>query len=406
MRELRWLRDPEWARGVLRTIFACQREDGSLNGRVYVNHLNGTDFYHANWGDAFLALDALHPDDDVVRELYPRLERHAQWLLSTRDAEGTGMIDVVDQYETGQEYMSRYQAVDPGADSYGWENRIRLKGIDVTVYAYALFSALARLAPRCGLSLESVWADAASRTRDAVRERMWDASSGMFSDVDPRTGSRTAVAAAVCFYPYFTDIATEDHLEGLERNLLDPARFWTEYPVPSSALDDPFFSAIAEWKGKRHVCPWNGRVWPMTNSHIVEALGRWATPERPQLRDACASLLRRFVRMMFHDGDLARPNCFEHYNPFSGAASVYRGIDDYQHSWIADLIIQYVCGVRVQDRTIVIDPLPLGLEHFELTGVQVAGLELGIRLEGRQLTVTAGNRVLTGAFGTPVVVSR
>ena len=46
-----------------------------------------------------------------------------------------GMFDVVDQYETGQEYMSRYQAVDPGADAYGWENRIRLKGIDVTVYA-------------------------------------------------------------------------------------------------------------------------------------------------------------------------------------------------------------------------------------------------------------------------------
>src|SRR2546429_4324554 len=30
----------------------------------------------------------------------------------------------------------------------------------------------------------------------------------------------------------------------------------------------------AEWKGKRHNCPWNGRVWPMTNSHIIEALAR------------------------------------------------------------------------------------------------------------------------------------
>ena len=44
-----------------------------------------------------------------------------------------------------------------------------------------------------------------------------------------------------------------------------------------------FRNANAEWKGKRHVCPWNGRVWPMTNSHVMEALGRWATPERPHL---------------------------------------------------------------------------------------------------------------------------
>ncbi len=406
VRELRWMHDPERARGVLRTIFAHQRDDGSLNGRVYVNHLNGTDFYHANWGDAFLALDALHPDDEVARELYPRLARHAEWLVAARDADNTGMIDVVDQYETGQEYMSRYQAVDANADAYGWENRIRLKGIDVTVYAYALFTALSRLASRVGASDEVVWSSAATRTRNAVRERMWNAERGMFSDVDPRSGQRTDVAAAVCFYPYFTDLATEEHLAGFERNLLDPERFWTNYPVPSSALDDPLFSAVAEWKGKRHVCPWNGRVWPMTNSHIVEALGRWATPERPALREACATLLHRYVRMMFHDGDLARPNCFEHYNPQTGAASMYRGIDDYQHSWVADLIIQYVCGVRVIDGTVVVDPMPMALDRFHLRGVHVAGLELEVRLDGNHVTVTAGDRLLTGVLGQPIIVSR
>ena len=61
---------PAHARGVLRTIFDHIRPDGSLNGRIYVNHLQGTDFYHANWGDALLALDAVHPDDAYVAELY------------------------------------------------------------------------------------------------------------------------------------------------------------------------------------------------------------------------------------------------------------------------------------------------------------------------------------------------
>jgi hypothetical protein len=299
------------------------------------------------------------------------------------------MIDVTDQYETGQEYMSRYQAVDKDADRHGWENRIRLKGIDVTVYAYALYRCLERIASRAGVAGESAhWRGYAERTARAVREVMWDAAAGMFFDVDPRTMQRTGVSAAVCFYPYFTDLAGEEHLAGLERNLLDPARFWTAYPVPSSALDDPYFNAIAEWKGKRHVCPWNGRVWPMTNSHVMEALGRWGDAPHPRLRAAAGQFLPRFVRMMFHDGDLDRPNCYEHYNPFTGAASVYRGIDDYQHSWVADLIIQCV-GVRVHEHEIG-RPIPMDLDYFELRGVRAA-IDLSVRLDGGFVTVTAND---------------
>ena len=40
--------------------------------------------------------------------------------------------------------------VDEDADRYGWENRIRLKGVDVSVYAYQLYRALALLAERGG----------------------------------------------------------------------------------------------------------------------------------------------------------------------------------------------------------------------------------------------------------------
>jgi hypothetical protein len=403
-RELRWRDDPEQARGVFRTFFDHQKADGSLHGRIYFNHLDGTDYYHANWGDALLALDAVWPDDAFVREMYPKLGRFADWLVTTRDAEGSGMFDVVDQYETGQEYMPRYQAVDPGADQYGWENRIRLKGIDVTVYAYALFRALERLAPRAGVSAAdgARWADLAARTRDAVRGPMWDPATGMFSDVNPATGKRTGVKAAVCFYPYFTDLADASTVEALERTLLDPAQFWTSFPVPSSSLDDPLFNAEAEWKGKRHACPWNGRTWPMTNSHLVEALARVAREHAPHLRAATASLLRRFVRMMFHDGDLRRANCYEHYNPFTGHASVYRGIDDYQHSWVNDLILHYVMGIHPHDGGITVDPFPFGVEHAEVLGVCARGRTFDVTISGERVSVTCGGQTIDGVLGTPI----
>jgi len=400
-RELRWLDSPEHARGVLRTFFHHQRDDGALHGRIYANHLTGTDYYHADWGGALMALDAAWPDDAFVRELYPPMARLAEWLVRTRDADDTGMFDVVDQYETGQEYMSRYQAVDPDADRHGWENRLRLKGIDITVYAYVLFRALERYAARAGGDAAR-WAALAERTKLAVRKSMWDTKRGMFSDVNPTTGKRTRVKAAVCFYPYFTDLVDASHLDGLRAALFDPAQFWTPFPVPSSSADDPLFSADAEWKGKRHACPWNGRTWPMTNSHLVEALAAASRLGAPDLRARAAELLKRCVRMMFHEGDLRRPNCYEHYNPLTGHAAIYRGIDDYQHSWVADLIVRYAAGVQPHEGGITVDPFPLELEQLTLTGVRVRGRSLEVRLVGDRFTVISGGDRIEASLGESV----
>ncbi len=61
--------------------------------------------------------------------------------------------------------------------------------------------------------------------------------------------------------------------------------------MPSSSRKDPLYDPDARWKGKRHNCPWNGRVWPMTNSHIAEAIGRVALEHVPALRAQYADRL-------------------------------------------------------------------------------------------------------------------
>ncbi len=392
LRELRWAHDPGWARGVLRTFVAAQRADGALPGRVYANHAQGTDFYHADWGGALLALDAVHPSDDFLAEVLPALARYGEWLVATRDAQRSHLYDVVDQYETGQEYMSRYQAVDADADLYGWENRLRLKGVDVSTYAFSLFRALAQLAPRAGLDA-APWRQRAEATAQAVRQRMWDPGSGMFSDVNPATGRRTHVKAAVCFYPYATDIVHPEHLPGFAQNLFDAHAFWTPFPVPSSSADDPLYDPDAAWKGKRHNCPWNGRVWPMTNSHVAEAIAAVALGPVPALRSHLAEFVTKYVRMLFWDGDASRPNSFEHYHPVTGRPSAYRGIDDYQHSWIVDLIVQYVIGLRpAGEGRCVVDPMPVALDGFVARGLPMQGTRVDVVREAERLVVSVNGR--------------
>ena len=398
LRELRWAATPAWAQGVAHTFLDRLRPDGSMPGRVYLDHLVQPDFYHADWGGAIGDLLDAHPDAAWLGRITPALSAYGEWLLRTRDAEGSGMIDVVDQYETGQEYMSRYEAVDPDADRYGWENRIRLKGIDVTLYAWRLFAFLAERVPEA--AARATWAARAARTAEAIRNRMWDPALGMFSDVDPATGQRTRVKAAVCFYPYLTELAGPAHLEGFGAHLFNPAEFWTPFPVPSSSADDPRFRPDAEWKGKRHVCPWNGRVWPMTNSHVIDALARVVRLHRPSWAPQLVHLVRQFVRMLSFGGDPARPNSFEHYHPGTGRASVYRGIDDYQHSWVNDLLARHVAGLLPRGAEgVLVDPLPFG-GRTELRGAVVAGHTVDVAVqEGRFEVRVDGRRAGRGRVG-------
>lgn len=427
MLETRWSTDPAVARGSLLNFLAAQRDDGSLPGRLHLcpDAPPEPDFYHANWGDAVLAVDALHPDEAFLAEAYAGLSRYARWLMTARDPEGSGMVTVTNHYETGQEYMSRYMAVDEAADTTDWEPRLALKGIDVTVYLHRLQRALAVLARRLDRPDEAdEWHATTAASARAILDVMWDPETGVFSDVDAGSMDRTGVKAAVCFYPLLTDLLDDEHVDRLLAHLTDPREFWTPWPVPSSSVDDLFYDPDGLWKGKRHNCPWNGRVWPMTNSHVIEGLLRQWRAGRRAVGPVAADLLRRFVRMMFDDQDPDRPNCFEHYNPDTAHPSRFRGIDDYQHSWVLDLLARGAAGLDPDgwltaarpDRRdeagagdpagpfLVVDPLPMGLDALDLEGATIRGHEVDVRIRGQELTVTVDGEEHRGRVGEPLRV--
>jgi hypothetical protein len=404
-RELRWLRSPERARGVIRTFLQHQRPDGSMPGIIALHDVHPTASYFADWGGSLTAIDEVHPDIAFLEECYGPLSRYASFLGKTRDADASGLYRVLDPYETGQETMSRYTAVDATADTHHFDYRLHLLGVDLSVYMYRLHRALARIAAALKRSHECAQHDAtADRIGQAVRTRMWNQDTGLFSDLDARTGLQTSIKAAVGFYPYMTDIAGPEHAAGLERNLFDVNSFWTPFPVPSTAADDPTFDADGFWKGVRQNCPWNGRVWPMTNSHIAEALAAYSITHAPHLRERAGDFLRRFIRMMFHDGDPGRPNSFEHYSPITGTPCTFRGLDDYQHSWVNDLIIRWVIGFRPSATGFVVDPLPCGLSDATLARLPFRGNIVTVRVRDNDVSAEVDGQRYAATRGEPLPV--
>ena len=126
----------------------------------------------------------------------------------------------------------------------------------------------------------------------------------------------------------------------------------------------------------------------MTNSHVAEALVNAASKYDENLKEKAGWFIKRTIEMMFLDGDLKYPNTFEHYNPHSGKPCLYRGVNDYQHSWIVDLIIKYICGIQPQlDDTIIVDPLPLGLEYLKIDNVPIKGNIFKVEIENDKFRV-------------------
>ena len=400
MMEMRWRKGGREAWGSLLNFVDNQKPDGSFHGRLYPERLEGTDFYHANWGDALLAVDDMHPDAAGLARCYDGLSRYARWLTAARDPEESGMFTVTNHFETGQEYMSRYMAVDDEADVAGWRPRLRLKGIDITVYAHQLFRALfsvARRLERPGDGAE--WRGLAARCWRAIDEFMWSEEARLFTDVDGRTGEQTGVKAAVGFYPLLTGRVDDGRLDALLDHLEDPVTFGTRFPLPSSSVDDPRFSAEGIWRGKRRNCPWNGRVWPMTTSHVIEGLLRCWRHGNARAGALATDMLHRFARMMFTDGDLSRPNCFEHYNPHTGRACHFRGIDDYQHSWILDLLARGFGGLHMDAAGIEVRPLPNGPARLSLGPVAARGRAVSVELEPERVSITVDGERFDGPRG-------
>jgi hypothetical protein len=406
IRELRWCHDKSAAEGSLLNFLDAQRPNGELPMAVGVEFgPNGAKgIYHANWGRALRELFAMHPDKNFLRAAYEPLAKYGRWLLKTHDKEKSGLFDVTSQRENGQEYSSRYQFVDPEADTW---KEFQMKGVDATVYAYELFHALAWAADGLGEKRDArKWRADAETTAQSVRSRMYDPALKMFVDVNPATHERSPVKSAVGFYPFATGIATAEHLDAIHRNLLDPKVFWTEYPVPSLSMDDPYFSESGEWKDARMRGPWNGRAWLMASCHVAEALCEAAVRLEPALRARAAEMLRNLVRETFIDRDPTRPSSFEYYNPLNGAAPFFRGTDDYMHSYIADLILRYVAGIRPDaDGNLVVDPLPFGLKSLSVDNVKVRGKDISLDMIAGRGRLMVGTQTVRFDIGKPTTVS-
>ncbi len=397
IREARWLRDPSYWQGHLRTFAENEKPDGVYPSHVRPSGPQGgqyTDWITSAAWDGYL----VHRDKPFLAVVADKLAANVRGWQKVYDPDGDGLLLVDDHWWTGMEWQPSFFAfsgykTDP-KDRMHPASRDRLERVDLTAYNYGNAVAVANIYDAIGQPEKArEFRELADRIAGAVRAKMWDDADKFFYSLRYEDKRRADVKEIIGVYPfYFGMLPAGQGYEAAWSSIVDPDEFWTAWPVASASQKCPAYSQNG-WPTDRggSGCMWNGPTWPHANSIVLTAMARTlrqaraaagraaAPPDLPIDREHLWQLFYSFTRAQYREQDLAAPWTGEFYNGDNGKWQTAER--DYNHStWIDILLGDLVGLVPRGDDTLEIDPLlPHGmLSYFLVDGQHYHGHDVTI----------------------------
>lgn len=235
-------------------FFALQREDGQLPASIKLSE--------AGFGQIQMVvpiaataweLSQLTHDSELLERAYAACGRWDAWLRRYRDTRGTGLVEGFCTFDTGHDNSPRWKGVSnrcPEADAKKFapnEGTPRLcPDLSATVYGGRI--ALAAMANALGKKDdEARWLTDAEKIRKLILHKLYSPEDAAFYDVDVQ-GNFVRVRSDVISRVLGEHVLKHDDKhdrrifeEIWSRQLHNPKAFWTPYPFPSIAEDDPAF---------------------------------------------------------------------------------------------------------------------------------------------------------------------
>ncbi|QCX74290.1 Glucosidase YgjK precursor [Streptomyces sp. YIM 121038] len=356
--------DPRLAESQLRAMFDHQIRPGSASRPQDAGMIPDAVFYNdpsdggGNWNErnskpplAAWAVREVYErggDRGFLREMYPKLAAYQAWWYRNRDHDGDGLAEygaTVDPandsaeerrlaaaWESGMDNAPRFDAAlgtsvvaNQNASGRVTGYSLTQESVDLNAYLAADQTHLAAIAREVGDKAgERHWRARARATHQAVRERMYDPTSGWFYDTDLADGSRLTgrgrgIEGAI---PLWTGTATPAQAAAVRDKLTDPGEFATPVPFPTVARSSPYFAPQRYWRGP---------VW-LDQAYFAEAgLRRYGhTAEARALTD----------RLLTHaTGLTGRGPVMENYDPLTGAP-----LNSPNFSWSAAALLPMLSG--------------------------------------------------------------
>ena len=342
--------DPQWARQEMRSLMSGQWPDGFLphvifwqDSKVLAHwaYIESKPFQIHPQSTALtqppmpaIALEILHkraPDEAFINELAPKILRYHQWLKQNRDPDNDDLISIISPNESGMDelpvfqYAVGFMGMDPARLHYYFRrtdllnqwyfyNNKRIFKHDYfnveellfnTVYVEACHS-LSRLLDEIGEKETSkLMAQQAENTEKAIIKKCWDFQDKIFYSLFSKDEKMAKVKTAASLVPLMLSGLPAIQAKHLIEHLTNPQEFWTEFPVPSVAADEPYFEP-GDTPFHRGKLLFRGPTWLNLNWLIVRGLRQHGYH---QLAD----------RIVDQAAEMVKKHGFrEYYNPHTG----------------------------------------------------------------------------------------
>ncbi|HUF00150.1 MAG TPA: trehalase family glycosidase [Anaerolineales bacterium] len=277
----------------IRIVLDHQREDGMIPDAIHdegaVTHID-----HPIEADvtkppliAWAAYKLYEHDGDseFLDEIYEPIVRWNNWWFDNNDLDGNGLCEYQHPYSSGLD------------DSPLWDDGMPVEAPDLNTYLYLQQESLAKIARVIGKQEDvELWRGRAEAMARRLMDLVWDAESGFFWA--RRNGSRVNVRTPFNLFPLITGQMPPEISDRLVAHLTDERQFWSRYPVPTVAMDDPKFSAHKMWRGP---------TWVNVNYLLIEGL------QRSGYADLARELRHRTLDLI-----CCRDDIYEYYDPVSG----------------------------------------------------------------------------------------
>lgn len=249
--------DKQVMRGQVKLFLDHQKEDGQLP--CYVLDRSNPNFnkgYRTAIGYSQLqecvsftklCMEAalLLEDDQLMAEAYEKCVRWDEWLVRNRMVTRRGLIELFCLYDTGHDKSQRFAGIPGGCPEGNAANMNDLPDLpllapDMNAVFYGSRMALAQMAMHLGKKAESeAWHKKAQEVRDALIEHCYNEEDAFFYDVDCHGKQRKIRSIAIA--SLFMERVIEGEMAETiyQRHLKNPEEFWTPYPFPAMAVNDP-----------------------------------------------------------------------------------------------------------------------------------------------------------------------
>jgi hypothetical protein len=260
--------DLEIARNNLEVVINGQLANGQL---PHLTHLNGEQWNGAIGFNAVAhyGLDAYYlfkKDPVFLDKLETALTRYDAYLWNGRDRNGNGVLEAYGTTDTGEDGQTgnRY---DLPRDNDG---KRFVDSVSVMADSYANREVLARIAAIRGDEAKRVeWQGKADALRKKSREYFWVEQRKAAFDRDSKgeilpTLNQLNIRAMT--QGLFSQEMADDFVK---YHLMNPQEFFTPYPIPSTAINDPKFHNVEK---ATEYSTWSGPSMGLTLQRSVRAL--------------------------------------------------------------------------------------------------------------------------------------